>query len=442
MNNILNAQEAFAALQKGKTVLCRYAGDGVLHADKDFSTLDQMPATVFGLPNYEFCIQLEMLEMAGIKFTKPCTIDELEKGQEIYVCIFPCAEIHKTKFDNSSDVLNFIRCGVVQRDEENAKLQMKAYHSFLGLDLALTVNGVPGSEKKSKNKRPTKKEIEAHKDVILDAIASCLSAEEIATTCHGLEKIGFSDAQLNVIELAKNAKLESLAAEKAAAESEAEKIFNQTTVDTTGPELSVLCEAFTDDIENAQNEDELKSIRIHINMNGELSEVEHAELATRLNLKADTLAKQMEPAQPEPVTAAAVAQVMKSNEGIQYFDQVKKETAEWKTQLQELLAILPTTKTPEEANALVRYTKSWTEEQRQPLLRAITRRLQEFQNPQPKVEPSLMMKIQTAPDLTTLDALEIDVGSLDPVIQSDMMRIVNTRRMQLESADKDESQAS
>ncbi len=389
MNNILNAQEAFAALQKGKTVLCRYAGDGVLHSDKDFSTLDQMPATVFGLPNYEFCIQLEILEMAGIKFTKPCTLDELESGQEIYVCIFPCAEIHKTRFDNSSDVLNFIRCGVVQRDEENAKLQMKAYHKFLDLDLEFTINAVPDFEKKSKRKRSNKKEIEAHKDVILDAIATCIDVGEVETVCSGLDQHGFSDEQLQAITSAKTVKLESLAAENI------EDFKDQLAADTSHP-----------------------------------------------SEKADTLAKQMELAQPEPVTAAAVAQVMKSNEGIHNFDQVKKETAEWKTQLQELLAILPTTKTPEEANALVRYTKSWTEEQRQPLLRAISRRLHEFQNPQPKVEPSLMMKIQTAPDLTTLDALEIDVGSLDPVIQSDMMRIVNTRRLQLENAANDEGQAS
>jgi hypothetical protein len=85
MNNILNAQEAFAALQKGKTVLCRYAGNGNLHADKNFSTLDQMPATVFVLPNYEFCVQVEMLELAGIKFTKPLTIDEIEQGQDVFL---------------------------------------------------------------------------------------------------------------------------------------------------------------------------------------------------------------------------------------------------------------------------------------------------------------------------------------------------------------------
>lgn len=342
MNNILNAQEAFTALQKGKTVLCRYAGDDVLHADKDFSTLDQMPATVFGLPNYEFCIQLEMLELAGIKFTKPCTIDEMEKGQEIYVCIFPCAEIHKTKFNNSSDVLNFIRCGVVQRDEENAKLQMQAYHAFLGLDLALTINGVPDTEKKQ-GKRPTKKEIEAHKDVILDAIATCVDTNEVETVCSGIEQYGFNDDQIQAINTAKCAKLELLAADE--------------------------------------------------------SDLFKGQLAS-------------------------------------------DETVAWNAQLQELLERVPETKTIAEAKALTRYTKSWTEEQRQPLLHAISSRLLELEDPQPKAEPSLMVKIQTAPDLTTLDALEIDVGGLDPIAQPDMMRIVNTRRLHLESAANDEGQAS
>nr|EJJ7284242.1 hypothetical protein [Acinetobacter baumannii] len=49
MKNILTAQEAFAALQKGKTVLCRPIGDML-----DFSDLDQFPASVFGKPGFEF----------------------------------------------------------------------------------------------------------------------------------------------------------------------------------------------------------------------------------------------------------------------------------------------------------------------------------------------------------------------------------------------------
>ena len=85
MNNILNAQEAFTAIQQGKNVLCRFAGNGALPAEKDFSTLDQMPAMVFVWPNYEFCIQIEMIELAGIRFTKPLTMDEVELGQDVFL---------------------------------------------------------------------------------------------------------------------------------------------------------------------------------------------------------------------------------------------------------------------------------------------------------------------------------------------------------------------
>ncbi len=38
MNNLITAAEAFVALQKGKTVLCRPIGDML-----DFSDLDQFP---------------------------------------------------------------------------------------------------------------------------------------------------------------------------------------------------------------------------------------------------------------------------------------------------------------------------------------------------------------------------------------------------------------
>ncbi|HAV5400811.1 TPA: hypothetical protein JI075_15900, partial [Acinetobacter baumannii] len=47
--------------------------------------------------------------------------------------------------------------------------------------------------------------------------------------------------------------------------------------------------------------------------------------------------------------------------------------------------------------------------------------------------PSLMVQIQNAPDLTTLDALEIDVAARDPQIQSRLMDFVKKRRFELEN---------
>ncbi|MDC4718051.1 hypothetical protein ABTC25_12415 [Acinetobacter baumannii] len=47
--------------------------------------------------------------------------------------------------------------------------------------------------------------------------------------------------------------------------------------------------------------------------------------------------------------------------------------------------------------------------------------------------PSLMVQIQTAPDLTTLDALEIDVAARDPQIQPKLMGYIRKRRYELEN---------
>ena len=49
----------------------------------DFSDLDQFPASVFGKLGFEFCIKIETIELAGITFTKPLTIDEYEEGQDV-----------------------------------------------------------------------------------------------------------------------------------------------------------------------------------------------------------------------------------------------------------------------------------------------------------------------------------------------------------------------
>jgi hypothetical protein len=44
-----------------------------------------------------------------------------------------------------------------------------------------------------------------------------------------------------------------------------------------------------------------------------------------------------------------------------------------------------------------------------------------------------MVQIQNAPDLTTLDALEIDVAARDPQIQPKLMGYVRKRRVELEN---------
>ena len=263
MNNILNAQEAFAALQKGKTVLCRYAGNGNLHADKNFSTLDQMPATVFVLPNYEFCVQVEMLELAGIKFTKPLTMDEIEQGQDVFL-IQPNAVILQYKFnENIDDLVDGIHGGFVQRDFENAQLQYKAFCEAVG-GTPIQVNLELAEQPKKKRSRKSTEQNEASEskqqtndDTSLDDI---------------LGPVGIQSPSPN----------------------------------TADPELSVLCDAFIAEIDAAASDKDLKAIRTRINSNGDLTEVESAELATRLNLKSASFEKEQSTVAFENIAAAAV----------------------------------------------------------------------------------------------------------------------------------------
>lgn len=91
--------------------------------------------------------------------------------------------------------------------------------------------------------------------------------------------------------------------------------------------------------------------------------------------------------------------------------------------------------TPAEVNAHIRDTKSWTEIQRKPLLDAIHKRLQELAPAEAEIKmpPSLMVQIQNAPDLTTLDTLEIDVSTRHADIQPKLMGYVKQRRFELEN---------
>lgn len=314
MSNLLNATEAFAALQKGKTVLCRYAGDGVLKADSSFSSLEQMPATVFGLPYYEFCIKAELMELAGIEFTKPLTPHDVEAEQEIYI-VMP-TRILRTKFDEeNSEILCSVMNGFAQADAENAILQLKAIGATFGQvigDVEIK-DGFNDKPKRQRNKR-VKAELSEVKRIPFENIT---------------------------------------------------------------------------DASNVQN-------------------------STSNDVEKETL----------PDTE-------QRNESIE--DDYQKT-------LDTLLQRVSESKTPAEVNAVYRYTRAWTDKQMEPLLVATHKRLEELEKEKsPSGEPpSLMVQIQNAPDLTTLDALEIDVAARDPQIQPRLMDFVKKRRFELENPPSNE----
>lgn len=301
MNNLITAAEAFAALQKGKTVLCRPIGDML-----DFSDLDQFPASVFGKPGFEFCIKIETIELAGITFTKPLTIDEYEEGQNVFVINTYLPSIYNVGFKTPA-LIEAINSGFVQRDAENAKLQLKAFSKALGIEINNDLSVIRLGEE-PKKQRGKKSKAEKPSEVI--------SAETQPTIV----------------------------------------ITEQTNV-TTSEDLLV-------------------------------------------------------PETNEP-----------------------KVDPEYQKALDALLQRVKESKTPAEVNAVYRYTRTWSDKQMEPLLKATHKRLTELADEKPveSEPPSLMVQIQTAPDLTTLDALEIDVAARDPQIQSRLMDFVKKRRYELEN---------
>ncbi|MGM5712088.1 hypothetical protein AAIE09_12150 [Acinetobacter baumannii] len=301
MSNLLTAAEAFAALQNGKTVLCRPAGDML-----DFADLDQFPASVFGKPGFEFCIKIETIELAGITFTKPLTIDEYEEGQEVYVISTYSPTVYVLDFKTNA-LIDSINSGFVQRDAENAKLQLKALSKALGFEVSDDLSVIRlGDEKKKQRGKKSK----AEKPI------EVISAE----------------IQPTIV------------------------ITEQTNV-TTSEDLLV-------------------------------------------------------PETNEP-----------------------KVDPEYQQTLDTLLQRVKESKTPAEVNAVYRYTRTWDDEQMKPILLATHKRLEELEKEKASANepPSLMVQIQTAQDLTTLDALEIDVATRDPQIQSRLMDFVKKRRFELEN---------
>ncbi|WP_375586682.1 hypothetical protein [Acinetobacter baumannii] len=309
MTNLLTAAEAFAALQKGKTVLCRPAGDML-----DFADLDQFPASVFGKPGFEFCIKIETIELAGITFTKPLTIDEYKAGQDVFVINTYLPSIYIIGFETAA-LIEAINSGFVQRDAENAKLQLKAFSKALGIEINNDLSVIRLGEE-PKKQRGKKSKAEKPSDVI--------SAETQPTIV----------------------------------------ITKQTNV-TTSEDLLV----------------------------------------------------------PE------------TNE--------HKVDPEYQKALDALLQRVKESKTPEEVNAVYRYTRTWNDKQMEPLLLATHKRLEELEKSKvPANEPpSLMVQIQNAPDITTLDALEIDVAARDPLIQPKLMGYIRKRRYELENPAPTQSEA-
>ena len=145
---ILNSKEAFEAMMAGRNIMCRAAGELM-----DFDDLSQFPATIFAMPGYEFCIKVETMELAGITFTKPLTLDDVVEDQEIFI-IHPD---HISQVKYSKQCMEYFKAvdnGFAQADKENAELQLVAMGELFGRIIVYppTIDNTGKPKKRRSNK--------------------------------------------------------------------------------------------------------------------------------------------------------------------------------------------------------------------------------------------------------------------------------------------------
>ncbi|MGC9660350.1 hypothetical protein BFR77_15440 [Acinetobacter pittii] len=312
MTNLISAQEAFNALQNGKEVLCSKL------FENDFKTLESYPATIFVMPGYEFCIKAELMELAGIQFTKPVEPHDLEDGQIIYI-VMPSHVLRTTYNSKNGETCLSVGNGFAQLDEENAKLQLQAIGKTFG-NMITDIQVIDVTKDKPRGQKG--KQAKAEQTVVSE----------------------------NTSEVIAEAKKPTIV------------ITEQTNV--TASEESL----------------------------------------------------------------------------VQADDETAEKDDEYQKTLDTLLQRVSESKTPAEVNAVYRYTRTWSDKQMDPLLQATHKRLTQLADEKPveSEPPSLMVQIQNAPDLTTLDALEIDVAARDPQIQPRLMDFIKKRRFELENSSSNE----
>ncbi|WP_227542864.1 hypothetical protein [Acinetobacter chinensis] len=465
--NTLNSSEAFAALMAGKNILCRAVGELM-----DFDDLNQFPATVFAMSGYEYCIKRDSLSLADILFTKPVAPHELESGQEIYI-VMPTCILRTTCDSEHADIRLSVANGFAQLDEENAKLQLQAFGKTFG-NMISEIEVKDGfNDKPKKRTRRTKAEIENSQNSTSNDVEE--KSFQSQSNIRGIEQDSFTAASqvpgqkfidmwlsrakdeptrrnLDLMKASMNhnwGKLDhdhQLQARQICADYEA--LVEQTESGVIETDPAKLVEKFTSQIQKFTKTDDVLSFRHVFLANGHLEREQHQHLCKLtedklLELDPEQYAVRVE--EPEDAIANLKKMQMEA-EALVIDPAVEAKTpeqsvqsikdAEYESLFAELEERARNATSPAEANALYKYTMKWTEEQRKPLMTVINARLLEL-NQQNKTEPtappSLMVQIQNAPDLTALDALEIDVYSRHVDIQPKLMGCVKQRRFELQN---------
>lgn len=157
---ILNGKEAFEAMMAGRKIMCRAVGELM-----DFDDLDRFPATIFAMPGYEFSIKVETMELAGVTFAKPLTLDDVVEDQEIFIVHPDHVSLVKYSKQNG-EYFACVRNGFAQADNKNAVLQLEAMGKLFGR--VICYSPTIDNTGKAKKKRSTKVKSEVSQPAAAD----------------------------------------------------------------------------------------------------------------------------------------------------------------------------------------------------------------------------------------------------------------------------------
>jgi hypothetical protein len=387
MYSLITVKEAFAARQAGKPVVCRHVESEL------FEKLNSVSAETWFDPHYVFAIEIETIEVAGITFTKPLTADEVQHGDDIYV-VQSCGEIHHYKYQVCHEALNqSVARGFAQRDQENAQLQAQAFCELFGRAFREAPVVEMSDETKQKRKRKSKPESEQISNTEVPEEATSNDVEEKTS--------------------AENTVQQPVKVVAEVVETDASVVTKNNDVETS----SKLKADFMLQLTGASELTAIDEIAKQIESDTRLIDNHKGHLAEYIKARQKVV----------HIESAKVIEQTPNKNGV---GQEVEEYWEYQEVLNDLVDRASKAQTPAEANALIKYTSSWTEEQRKPLIDAINARLVEL-NP-PVADASLSVRISKAMDLTELDALEIDVSTCDELIQPKLMEMVNKRRAELD----------
>lgn len=463
MHTLLTVQEAFAARQAGKSVVCRHVESEL------FEKLNNVSADTWFDPHYVFAIEIETITLGGLEFTRPYALAELFANDVIYFC-GASGKILKGNFNPDNEMLVAgVKNGSVQRDEVNAIAQVTAFRSLLNIEADAPVIidydffVVDDEPKKTQSRGRKKKDaeaklVEAEPQVLesepLDEsdtnVKNTIDAINLAPNLVELDSIEaelnnnpwkYVQDELNQFQDLINQKRQQL--EKQVADTAITSITERLEKATTIAELNDLeLEVKNQRLVTPQVQDDCDQLLIDIAAKREqlnqLSLIEPGKEVTEQNLEQlqerddflnsekSVTSSNLKSDYMLNLTKASLLSSIASLENdinkdsrlisthkhhLLHYVQIRKNTiekdAKYESELERLTNQVSSAATTAQANDVILHTQDWTEKQRTPLLAAISKRLVEL-------DVSLLNQIRNAPSMAILNSLLSEVENLAP----------------------------